>query len=143
MSRPPQPPVYLFIIDISAESIRTGMIKVMGDAILASLDQIPNSDGRTKVGFITVDHAVGFYNLSGKEQPELLVVSDIDDMYLPRAASDLVVFLSEAKTVVSELLLHFTSDSMFKTEMYSRNCLGTALQVGRRLLVTQVRNYLS
>jgi protein transport protein SEC24 len=114
------------------------MIKVMGDAILASLDQIPNSDGRTQVGFITVDHAVGFYNLSGKEQPELLVVSDIDDMYLPRAASDLVVFLSEAKAVVSELLSHFTSDSMFKTDMYSRNCLGTALQVGRRLLVTHI-----
>ncbi|KAI8875971.1 protein transport protein SEC24 [Backusella circina FSU 941] len=135
MSRPPQPPVYLFIIDTSAESIRTGMIKVMGEAILSSLNQIPNNDGRTKVGFITVDHAIGFYNLSGKEQPELLIVSDIDDIYIPRAATDLVVYLSEAKNVVSELLSRFESNSMFNSDtMYSKSCLGTALQVGRRLL---------
>ena len=39
------------------------MLNVFASTILNNLDLIPNEDGRTKVGFITVDHSLHFYNL--------------------------------------------------------------------------------
>lgn len=132
MSRPPQPPVYVFVIDTSMEAVRTGMIEVVADSLLASLDHIPNSDGRARIAFMTTGHAVGFFMLRNKE-PELLIITDNDDIYLPRANEDLLVNLIEAKTVVIQLLERLKS--MFCQESNINNCLGVALKAARQLLV--------
>lgn len=135
MSRPPQPPVYVFVIDTTKQAINTGIIPVLAEALIASIDRIPNSDGRARIGFITVSHAIGFYGLGNKE-PELLMLSDIDDIYLPRAHDDLVVNLIEAKSAVFDLLeklkVMFTSDTFATND----NCLGSALKAARQLLVS-------
>lgn len=132
MSRPPQPPAYVFLIDTSMEAVRTGMIEVLADALMVSLDRIPNSDGRARIGFMTVNHAIGFYALTNKE-PELLMMPDIDDIYLPRANQDLLVNLIEAKAMVMELLRRLKG--MFTQESSMSNCLGAALKAARQLLV--------
>ncbi|KAL7316193.1 COPII subunit, variant 2 [Mucor circinelloides] len=133
MSRPPQPPVYVFVIDTTKQAISTGMIPVLAEALIASIDHIPNSDGRARVGFITVSHAIGFYGLGNKE-PELLMMPDIDDIYLPRAHADLVVNLNEAKSAVLDLLerlkVMFTNEACATND----NCLGAALKAARQLL---------
>ncbi|RCI03200.1 COPII subunit, partial [Rhizopus stolonifer] len=129
--RPPQPPVYVFVIDTSFQAVQSGMIRVVADAILASLDKIPNEDGRTKVGFITVDNAVGFHKLSGDE-PEILVVGDLNDIYLPRSLSDLMVHLAESRKVVEDLLAKMKT--MYTHTHTPSNCLGSALQAARKLL---------
>lgn len=135
MSRPPQPPVYVFVIDTTKQAISTGMIPVLAEALVASIDCIPNSDGRARVGFITVSHAIGFYGLGNKE-PELLMMPDIDDIYLPRAHADLVVNLNEAKSAVLDLLerlkVMFTNEACATND----NCLGAALKAARQLLVS-------
>lgn len=131
--RPPQPPVYVFVIDISFQAVQTGMIGVVADAIKDSLDKIPNEDGRTKVAFITTDGAVGFHKLSGGE-PEILVVGDLADMYLPRASSDLIVNLVEYRSSVDDLLEKMKT--MYQTTHSPSNCLGSALQAARKLLVS-------
>lgn len=42
-------------------------------------------DGRTKIGFLTFDSTVHFYNLQeGLSQPQMLVVSDIDGASPPQ-----------------------------------------------------------
>jgi hypothetical protein len=139
MSRPPQPPVYVFVIDTSLEAIQKGMIEVLTEALITSLDRIPNNEGRTRVGFITVSHAIGFYSLTNKE-PELLMMSEIDDIYLPRAHTDLVVNLNEAKEVVMDLLERLKIMFTMNPETYARakndNCLGPALKAARQLLVS-------
>ncbi|KAG2202742.1 hypothetical protein INT47_004766 [Mucor saturninus] len=129
--RPPQPPVYVFVIDISFQSIQTGMVSVVADAIKSSLDKIPNEDGRTKVAFITTDGAVGFHKLSWGE-PEILVVGDLADMYLPRASSDLIVNLLECRSGVDDLLDRMKT--MYQATHSPSNCLGSALQAARKLL---------
>lgn len=138
MSRPPQPPVYVFIIDTSLEAVQTGMIEVLVEALITSLDRLPNNEGRTRIGFITVNHAIGFYALSNKE-PELIIMSEIDDVYLPRAHRDLVVNLNEAKTIVLDLLERLKTMFTMNVETYSttknNNCLGPALKAARQLLV--------
>lgn len=64
MVRPPQPVVFLFIIDVSYAAVQSGMLAIAVHSILNSLDRIPNSDDRTRIGFITVDRLYHFYNLS-------------------------------------------------------------------------------
>ena len=61
MVRPPMPPVYVFIIDVSYPSVQMGVPQTIADSILASLSKIPNKDNRTKVAFITVDSSLHFY----------------------------------------------------------------------------------
>ncbi|CAO3702563.1 unnamed protein product [Rhizopus stolonifer] len=128
--RPPQPPAYVFVIDVSFQAVQTGMVSVVADAIKESLDKIPNEDGRAQVAFITADNAIGFYKLVG--QPEILVVGELNDIYLPRMASDLIVNLVEARNMIETLLnkmklMHNQSQQPF-------NCLGSALQAARKLL---------
>ena len=64
MVRPPQPPVYLFIIDVSHSAVASGMLATAIRALKESLDNIPNNDKRTKFGIITVDSSLHFYNLN-------------------------------------------------------------------------------
>lgn len=64
MVRPPQPPVYLFVIDVSAPAVQSGMVDLVCQTILRGLDSLPNHERRTQVGVITVDSAVHFYPLT-------------------------------------------------------------------------------
>lgn len=130
--RPPQPPAYVFVIDVCFQAVQTGMVSVVADAIKESLDKIPNEDGRALVAFITVDNAIGFYRLLGSE-PEVLVVGDLQDVYLPRMASDLIVNLVEARGVIHQLLDKMKT--MHNQSHSPSNCLGSALQAARKLLV--------
>lgn len=64
MVRPPQPVVIVFVIDVSYGAVQSGMVATAAKVILDSLDGIPNADDRTKIGFITFDSSLHFYNLS-------------------------------------------------------------------------------
>ena len=59
MVRPPQPPSYFFVIDVSITSVQSGMLKSVASAISASLDSLPGSP-RTQVGFLTYDVGVHY-----------------------------------------------------------------------------------
>ncbi|CAG8767184.1 14232_t:CDS:2, partial [Gigaspora rosea] len=112
MVRPPQPPVYLFVIDVSFPAVQSGAVATAAKTILESLDRIPNEENRTKVGFITVDTSLHFYSLnSNSSEPQMLVVSDLEDVFLPQP-DDLLVNLTEARSVVESLLSHL--GDMFK-----------------------------
>ena len=75
MVRPPQAPSYVFVIDVSYSAIQSGMLATAARTILDSLDRLPNNESRTRVGIITVDSALHFYNLNGKlAEPQMLIV---------------------------------------------------------------------
>ncbi|KAJ3222619.1 COPII subunit [Clydaea vesicula] len=136
MIRPPQPVVLLFIIDVSLQSIKNGMLKAASKIIFDSLSSIPNVDGRTKVGFITVDSSIHFYNLSADlNEPQMLVISDIDDddPYLP-LPMDLLGSLDESRSLIENLLDKFMQGNMFSNTPANKNCLGKALKFGYKLL---------
>ena len=52
MLRPPQPAVYLFLLDVSRAALETGYLRTFCDTLMDELDKLPG-DGRTQVGFIT------------------------------------------------------------------------------------------
>ncbi|CAO3674130.1 unnamed protein product [Umbelopsis ramanniana] len=131
MVRAPQPPVFLFVIDVSASAVQSGAVLASIEGIIASINSLPNETERTKIGFITVDQAVHFYTLINDE-PTMLTVSDFEDMYLPRPASDLLVNLLEARVVVDDLLERMKT--MYVNGASPTCALGPALQAAFKLV---------
>ncbi|XP_037531091.1 protein transport protein Sec24B [Nematolebias whitei] len=131
MLRPPQPAVYLFVLDVSHNAVEAGYLKFFCDSLLENLDKIPG-DSRTRVGFLTFDSTIHFYNLQeGLSQPQMLVVSDIDDVFIPSHDS-LMVNLKESQELVKELLTSLPA--MFSQSTETHSALGPALQAAFKLM---------
>ena len=132
MVRPPQPPVYVFLVDVTYAAVASGMVSTMASTILASLDAIPNKDNRTKIALIGFDSQLHFFRLMpGSTEPSLLVVSDLDDVFLPQP-SDLLVNLSESRDCVETLLRNF--GNMQSNAAVTPSALGAALRAAHRLV---------
>lgn len=133
MVRPPQAPAFIFVIDVSYSAVQSGMVATAARTILDSLDRIPNEEKRTCVGFITVDSALHFYNLnSGSAEPQMLVMSELDDVFLP-SPSDLLVNLADNMEAIKSLLEKLPE--MFKDTVNVSNALGSALQAAFKMVV--------
>ncbi|XP_038146391.1 protein transport protein Sec24A isoform X1 [Cyprinodon tularosa] len=131
MLRPPQPAVYLFVLDVSHNALETGYLNVFCQSMLENINALPG-DSRTKVGFITFDSTIHFYNLQeGLSQPQMLIVSDIEDIFLPTPDS-LLVNLNECKELVQDLLKSLPN--LFEKTMETQSALGAALQAAFKLL---------
>ncbi|KAI9071392.1 hypothetical protein K1719_046636 [Acacia pycnantha] len=142
MVRPPMPPVYFFLIDVSISAVRSGMIEVVAQTIKTCLDELLGST-RTQIGFATFDSTIHFYNMkSSLTQPQMLVVSDLDDIFVP-LPDDLLVNLSESRSVVETFL--DSLPSMFQNNANIESAFGPALkaafmvmsQLGGKLLIFQ------
>ncbi|PWA89651.1 sec23/Sec24 protein transport family protein [Artemisia annua] len=142
MVRPPMPPLYFFLIDVSISAVKSGMLEVMAQTIKSSLDRLPGST-RTQIGFITFDSTIHFYNMkSSLTQPQMMVVSDLEDVFVP-LPDDLLVNLSESRTVVEAFL--DSLPSMFQDNVNVESAFGPALkaaymvmsQLGGKLLIFQ------
>nr|XP_033500810.1 protein transport protein Sec24A isoform X3 [Epinephelus lanceolatus] len=131
MLRPPQPAVYLFVLDVSHNAVETGYLNVFCQSLLDNINSLPG-DSRTKIGFITFDSTIHFYNLQeGLSQPQMLIVSDIEDIFLPTPDS-LLVNLNECKELVQDLLKSLPT--LFEKTMETQSALGSALQAAFKLL---------
>jgi protein transport protein SEC24 len=103
MVRPPQPPVFFFVIDVTSGAGSSGMLQHVVNSVRRSLDNLPGNP-RTHVGFITFDSSIHFYNLkSTLKAPQMLVVSDITDVIMP-SPEDLLVNLQDSRDIVEALL---------------------------------------
>ncbi|KAK6911289.1 Zinc finger, Sec23/Sec24-type [Dillenia turbinata] len=106
MVRPPMPPSYFFLIDVSYSSVRSGMLE------------------------------------SSLNQPQMMVVSDLEDIFVP-LPDDLLVNLSESRNVVDAFL--DSLPSMFQNTANVESSFGPALkaaflvmsQLGGKLLIFQ------
>lgn len=131
MLRPPQPAVYLFVLDVSHNAVEAGYLTIVCQSLLENLDKLPG-DSRTRIGFVTFDSTVQFYNLQeGLSQPQMLIVSDIDDIFLPTPDS-LLVNLHESKELIKDLLNALPN--MFTNTRETHSALGPALQAAFKLM---------
>ncbi|XP_042325070.1 protein transport protein Sec24B isoform X2 [Sceloporus undulatus] len=131
MLRPPQPAVYLFVFDVSHNAVEAGYLSIVCQSLLENLDKLPG-DSRTRIGFITFDSTVQFYNLQeGLSQPQMLIVSEIDDVFLPTPDS-LLVNLHESKELIKDLLNALPN--MFTNTRETHSALGPALQAAFKLM---------
>ncbi|KFO04965.1 Protein transport protein Sec24B, partial [Balearica regulorum gibbericeps] len=126
-----KPAVYLFVLDVSHNAVEAGYLTIVCQSLLENLDKLPG-DSRTRIGFITFDSTVQFYNLQeGLSQPQMLIVSDIDDIFLPTPDS-LLVNLHESKELIKDLLNALPN--MFTNTRETHSALGPALQAAFKLM---------
>ena len=132
MVRPPQPPVYVFLIDVSHHAMACGMVGVAAETIRASLDRLPNRDRRTKVAVIGFDTQLHFFRVAPEStDPEVLVVGDVDDVFLPQP-NDLLLNLAECRAGLESLLTNLPA--MYQTPRPAAAALGAALQAAFKLI---------
>ena len=123
------------MIDVSYAGVSSGMVATAARTLLESLDRIPNEDARTKISIIAVDSCLHFFTLpEGATEPSMLVVGDLDDVFLPKP-NDILVNLAESKAGIESLLTRLSD--MFKDTHNTGNALGAALQAAFKL-VSQV-----
>ena len=140
MVRPPQPLVYLFLLDVSYASVSNGLLATSARCILESLDRIPNADRRTRVGFIAVDSSLHYFTIPRDPEdradeeaiePSMLVVSDLEEPFMP-TPEDLLVTLTECRRNVENFLNKL--QSMFQNTQNGGSCMGAALRAGHKLI---------
>ena len=113
---------YLFLIDISQEAINRGLLAATCQGIMNGLygqnldDEAEEEEAETdqpaprristgaKVGIVTFDKEVQFYNLSeGLTSAQMMVMPDLEDPFVA-LASGLFVDPAESKSVITSLL---------------------------------------
>lgn len=138
---------HLFLIDVSAESCNRGFLKAMCDGILAALygdglEVESTEDGEengekppkpskiapgAKVGFVTFDREIHFFNVSsGLSAPQQLVVTDLDDPFAAISAHHLFVDPAESKSNIVTLLQQMPA--MFERIKHAEPALLPSLQ---------------
>ena len=131
MVRTPQPPVYLFVLDVSFAAVSTGVLATATNAILNCLDRLPGED-RAQVAFVTYDSGVHFYNLKKElRAPQMLVVPDVSDLFLP-VPEELLVNLAESRRQVEMLLSALPG--MFAHTRQTEAALGPALDAAFQVM---------
>lgn len=143
MVRAPQPLIYLFLFDVSYAGVTSGLLATAARCILESLDRIPNTDRRTRLGFMAVDSSLHYFSIprdstaqEGEEsessgEARMLVVSDLDEPFLP-TPEDLLVNLSECRTNIERFLEKL--QGMFANTQNPSSAMGSALRAGHKLI---------
>ncbi|KAG9190277.1 hypothetical protein G6011_08365 [Alternaria panax] len=135
MVRPPQPLCYYIILDCTQGAVNSGLLAVVSRVIKESLGRIPNADGRTRIGFMAVDNGLHFFGIpldnSESNEPQQLVVSDLDEPYLPMP-SDLLVNLSQCRNNIETFLDRLPT--MFQNTHVPGFALGSALRSAHKLI---------
>eukprot|EP01125_Pyxidicula_operculata_P014797 TRINITY_DN4973_c0_g1_i1.p1 TRINITY_DN4973_c0_g1~~TRINITY_DN4973_c0_g1_i1.p1 ORF type:complete len:818 (-),score=253.42 TRINITY_DN4973_c0_g1_i1:19-2472(-) len=125
MVRPPQPPLYFFVIDVSLYAVSSGQLQLTADTILKTLDSLPG-DGRAKIGFLTFDSKIHYYNFrQNSTRPQMMVVNNLEEVLVP-AGYDLLVDLKDCRKSITTFLTNLPK--MFGDTQEVRTCLGSAMK---------------
>lgn len=136
MNRPPMPPTYVFLFDVSQPAIESGYLQQAAHTIKGIIEEnsLPGGE-RARVCFIAFDKSLYYFNLrSTLKQPQMLVIPDTNDIFLPCQNDDLMVSLSESYELVINLLDNFnnyfvnqqsakTSESAFVAAIQAANSI--------------------
>ncbi|KAI9306085.1 Sec23/Sec24 trunk domain-containing protein [Cunninghamella echinulata] len=134
--RKPAPLSYVFAIDVSASSIQSGMVKACCEALKIALYSTtldhPKLPSSNKIGILTYDKSVHFYNLHPSlSQAQMLVVPDIDDVFIPLQDGFLADTV-ESKDIIIELL--DTLPTMFQERPCPESVFTSAIRGGLQAL---------
>lgn len=133
---PPKAPAMIFVIDVSYNNVKSGLINLMCRQMKEIVKNLPIDVGQSKtamkVGFITYNNTVHFYNLkSSLAQPQMMVVGDIQDMFMPLLDGFLVD--PEESAVLIDLLMD-QIPKMFGDTRETETILLPAIQAGLEAL---------
>ena len=142
MVRLPQPPAFVFLIDVTAPAVNSGMVDVVCASIreLVAEKRLPGGD-RCLLGIMTFDTSIHFYNVSSSlKNPQMIVVNDFEEMFVPMGEEVLVPVQENQASI---LALLDSLPRMFRSNKAAESCLGSAVRaaslamkhVGGKLIV--------
>uniref|UniRef100_F6XHQ2 Protein transport protein Sec24C n=1 Tax=Ciona intestinalis TaxID=7719 RepID=F6XHQ2_CIOIN len=104
----PLSPAFIFAIDVSYNAMKSGYVDLLCRQLHTLLDTLPKEAHQEKssirVGFITYNNVLHFYNLkSSLAQPQMMVVSDVNDVFVP-LQDGFLVDLDQSRHVIDSLL---------------------------------------
>uniref|UniRef100_A0A4W6EEW7 SEC24 homolog D, COPII coat complex component n=1 Tax=Lates calcarifer TaxID=8187 RepID=A0A4W6EEW7_LATCA len=128
----PNPPAYIFMIDVSYNNIKSGLVKLICDELKTLLEKLPREEGAEssaiKVGFVTYNKVLHFYNVkSALAQPQMMVVSDTAEMFVPLLDGFLVNY-QDSRAVIYNLLDQIPD--MFADTNESETVFAPVIQAG-------------
>uniref|UniRef100_A0A6Q2XY47 SEC24 homolog D, COPII coat complex component n=1 Tax=Esox lucius TaxID=8010 RepID=A0A6Q2XY47_ESOLU len=126
------PPAYIFMIDVSYANVKSGLVRLICEELKTLLDNLPREEGAesstVKVGFVTYNKILHFYNVkSALAQPQMMVVSDMAEMFVPLLDGFLVNF-QESCSVINNLLDQIPD--MFADTNESETVFAPVIQAG-------------
>ncbi|XP_055875953.1 protein transport protein Sec24C-like [Biomphalaria glabrata] len=130
---PPKEPAFIFMIDVSYNSVKSGLVQLicnqLKSEILVNLPKESGADAsEIRVGFVTYHKELHFYNVkSSLAQPQMMVVSDLEDMFVP-LIDGFLVKLSESEGVIDSLLSQIPQ--LFSESKETELVLGPVIQAG-------------
>ncbi|KAJ9591698.1 hypothetical protein L9F63_001785, partial [Diploptera punctata] len=132
----PKPPALICLIDVSYNNIKSGMVHLLCSRMKEIVKLLPKEDGAEKssmkVGFITYNNMVHFYNIKGcLAQPQMMVVGDVQDMFMPLLDGFLCDPI-ESETVIDSLMEQIPA--MFADTRETETVLAPAIQAGLEAL---------
>lgn len=129
----PKAPAFIFMIDVSYNSVKSGLVHLicerLKEEILINLPkEVGAEESEIRVGFVTYAKEIHFYNVKGSlAQPQMLVVSDLEDVFVPLLDGFLVT-LAESEAVIDSLLSQIPQ--MFAESRETEIVLGPVIQAG-------------
>ncbi|XP_063817407.1 protein transport protein Sec24C isoform X2 [Pseudophryne corroboree] len=104
----PNPPAFIFMIDVSYNAVKSGLVALVCEELKQLIDYLPKEgnmdESVIRVGFVTYNKVLHFYNVkSSLAQPQMMVVSDVADMFVP-LLDGFLVNVNESRTVITSLL---------------------------------------
>ena len=94
-----------------------------------------------RVGFMTYDHKINFYNIKGNlSQPQQMTVGDVDDMFVP-LVDGLMCSLEESESVIDSLLEQIPI--MFGETRETETILAPVIQAGKEAFKVRASNIIN
>ncbi|CAH2300684.1 transport Sec24D [Pelobates cultripes] len=135
-NKPPNPPAYIFMIDVSYSNIKNGVVRLICEELKTLLERLPREEqaesSTIRVGFVTYNKVLHFYNVnSNLAQPQMMVVTDMAEVFLPLLDGFLVNY-NESRSVIHNLLGQIPD--MFADTNESETVLAPVIQAGMEAL---------
>uniref|UniRef100_UPI00398F219B protein transport protein Sec24C-like isoform X1 n=1 Tax=Pristiophorus japonicus TaxID=55135 RepID=UPI00398F219B len=132
----PNPPAFIFMIDVSYNALKSGLVHLLCEELKTLLDYLPREgnaeESALRVGFVTYNKVLHFYNVkSSLAQPQMMVVSDIADMFVP-LLDGFLVNVNESRTVINSLLEQIPE--IFADTRETETVFGPVIQAGLEAL---------
>ncbi|NXL91463.1 SC24C protein, partial [Alectura lathami] len=132
----PGPPAFIFMIDVSYNAVKSGLVRLICEELKSILDYLPREgnmeESAIRVGFVTYNKVLHFYNVkSSLAQPQMMVVSDVADMFVP-LLDGFLVNVNESRTVIASLLDQIPE--MFADTRETETVFGPVIQAGLEAL---------
>nr|XP_012217472.1 PREDICTED: protein transport protein Sec24C [Linepithema humile] len=138
----PKSPAIVFVIDVSYNTVKSGLVNLLCTKMKSIIKNLPIDAGQTKsnmkIGFITYNNTVHFYNINScLAQPQMMVVGDIQDVFMP-LLDGFLCDIEESETVIDSLMTQIPQ--MFADTRETETILAPAIQAGLEALKASERS---